>query len=179
MAEDENNDEQVAKHKVKVIFRVNEHTAALIYLSEIYHIDIVLLVFLYEKYKEDVFYFFYLFSGQQVNHPKGTKLLKILQFSKRLVKEGLRDDLAKSEQERKVLERVRELYVHSKKMFEVEKEVEYASDEVEITAEVGNDSGVAAQQDQLYNSSSSSNGEDDLEDSSLDGGLEDVEGGGI
>lgn len=137
------------KNKVKVLFRVNGDTTALIYLSEIYHIDLVTLVFLYEKYKKDLFFFFYMFAGLQSNHPKASKLLKILQFSKQFVKSGMNEALVKSEQERRVVERAKEYYVHSKKMYELETEVEFESSEPEITAEVGGDSGVAPQTDRL------------------------------
>ena len=68
----------MAEYDVK--FQVDKTTISLIYLAEVYHLDLTTLLLLYDRLGEDVFYFFYLFSGKQVSFPRSNKLLKILKF---------------------------------------------------------------------------------------------------
>lgn len=97
----------------KIWFDVNEDTTTLIYLADVYKIDLAALLFLYEKYGKDTFFFFYLFSGKTVAFPKASKLQRIVVAAKVLRRSGVTINLLKTEQERKVLQKIRDLYVAS------------------------------------------------------------------
>lgn len=109
----------MAEYDVK--FQVDKTTISLIYLAEVYHLDLTTLLLLYDRLGEDVFYFFYLFSGKQVSFPRSNKLLKILKFGED-VRDGLRkgqplESVPVSEQERRVLDKIKELYSPDKRIF--------------------------------------------------------------
>ncbi len=108
-------------------FKVDKNSVALIYLSEIYHIDLTTLCLLYDKLGEDVFYFFYLFGGCQVGFPKSGKLFKILKFGQSYCQLKSRNQplekLATSQQEKKVLDKLNSLYDSQSRLFKMKIEV--------------------------------------------------------
>jgi hypothetical protein len=50
----------------------------MLWFAKKYKIDLRILLFLYEKYGKDLWFFFYLFAGMQVNFPSISKLLRII-----------------------------------------------------------------------------------------------------
>ena len=105
--------------KVCVRFVRSEDTVKLIYLSEIYKIDLFLLLLLYEKLGKDLFFFFYLFAGRQVTFPRSRKFLQICQSSKTLIEQMDKGIVPKIDQERKVLDRMDKLYSDKNECFEL------------------------------------------------------------
>lgn len=99
-------------------------SATLIYLSEVYHADLLTMVLLYEKFGRDLFMFFYMFAGHQVNFPRPTKLARILEVSAELASCVKRktDDLV-TEQEKVVLMRMKSLYNSEENTFVLNIEV--------------------------------------------------------
>lgn len=59
---------------------LNKHTIALYYISKTYSIDLKILLFLYEKYGADVFYFFYLFSGKKIAVFSESRMNNVFKF---------------------------------------------------------------------------------------------------
>lgn len=81
---------------------------SIVYLAEIYHIDLELLLLLYDRYREDLFYFFYMLAGHQVVIPRHAKLLHVMKFGDDVCKSlvnGQPPDL-KTRQEIQVMERL-------------------------------------------------------------------------
>lgn len=111
--------------KYDIRFDVSVDTVTLIYMGEVYHIDLTYLLFLYEKYGTDLFFFFYLFSGKQVSFPKATRFLKIMEFSQELMKHhpDILTFSPKTEQGKKVYQKLLELYDEKDNCFKVEMEV--------------------------------------------------------
>lgn len=93
----------------KVRFDLNQDTAALIYLASTYSMDLPSLLFLYEKYGRDTFYFFYLLAGKNFVFPKTSKLLRIIGAAKNM-KHTSREGNFKTEQERKVVRIIKDMY---------------------------------------------------------------------
>jgi len=106
---------------LKARFEVNKDTVALVYLAEIYRMDLMSLLLLYEKYDKDVFFFFYLLAGRQVTFTKVTKFQRILLSSLDLIdklEEGS-DEEPKTEQEKQVFARLKEYYNAEDQVFEI------------------------------------------------------------
>jgi len=56
----------------------NQDVVTMLWFAKKYKIDLRILLFLYEKYGKDLWFFFYLFAGMQVNFPSLSKLLRII-----------------------------------------------------------------------------------------------------
>jgi hypothetical protein len=56
----------------------NQDVVTMLWFAKKYKIDLRILLFLYEKYGKDLWFFFYLFAGMQVNFPSISKLLRII-----------------------------------------------------------------------------------------------------
>jgi len=65
--------------------KINRDIATLILLSLKYKIDLRILIYLYEKFREDVFFFFFLLAGQSVRFPTHRKLLRIVEAADEVV----------------------------------------------------------------------------------------------
>ena len=62
--------------KSKLVVPFNKTTCFLWYLAKTLKIEFAPLIFLYEKYGEDVLYFFYIMSGKKVYLPKEDRLVR-------------------------------------------------------------------------------------------------------
>lgn len=60
---------------------LSREVVLLLYISEIYKLDLEYLILLYDKIGEDLLFLFYLFSGKKLILPKKSKLLKIVKAS--------------------------------------------------------------------------------------------------
>lgn len=69
---------------IKATFPVNRDTVNLIYLASAMKLDPEVLLFLYEKYKEDVFYFIYLMAGRKITIPDLCGLVRCKDASERM-----------------------------------------------------------------------------------------------
>lgn len=58
---------------------VNRTTCVLFYFSRAFNLDFSYLYFLYKKFGEDVFYFFYMLSGKKISIPKEEKFIAMFQ----------------------------------------------------------------------------------------------------
>ena len=59
---------------------VDNQVLFLIYLSHTYRIDLEMLILLYNRIGEDIFFIFYLLAGKSLIMPKPTKMIKIRNF---------------------------------------------------------------------------------------------------
>jgi len=88
-----------------VIEDIDQDGVLLLWLAEKYRIDLRVLLFLFDQYGKDVWFFFYLFAGMVVKFPSIERLLKAVKdvqavlsgvkvdsavgkFAERVVKEG-------------------------------------------------------------------------------------------
>lgn len=85
----------------------NANVYALVCLAEIYGLDLLTLLLLYNKYGEDVFYIFFLLGGKKVALPRVNKLARIKDFSRQI--EADKNPEPKSQQESAALERIKKL----------------------------------------------------------------------
>lgn len=111
----------------KFRFDITPETTTLVYLSEVYHVDLVTLLLIYEKYGKDVFFFFYLFAGKQVNFPKASKLYRVIQSCRALTKKGVKVEIT-TQQEKQVLERLNKLLDKKDNCYLIEMEVSHDRD---------------------------------------------------
>jgi len=111
--------------KYDIRFDVSGDTVPLIYLGEVYRIDLPYLLFLYEKYGKDLFFFFYLFSGKQISFPKATRFIKIMEFSQDVMKHypDITSYVPKTEQGKRVFKKLLSLYSEEEKCFKLEMKI--------------------------------------------------------
>ena len=74
---------QETKKSIKYNYTVdvNSHVLFIIYISHVYRLDLEMLLLLYDKIGEDVFYIFFMFAGKSFIMPKHTKMIKIRNFA--------------------------------------------------------------------------------------------------
>lgn len=72
--------EQNKSIKYNYSVELNNHILFLIYLSHIYKLDLEMLLLLYDKIGDDVFFMFFMFAGKSLIMPKHTKMIKIRNF---------------------------------------------------------------------------------------------------
>lgn len=85
----------------------------LVYLSVLYKLDFTHLIFLYEKIGKDIFYIFYLFSGQKFNFPRSEKLNNLSEDCRRVlatVKRGEKNIKFSSKKEHRLYEFLQKIY---------------------------------------------------------------------
>ena len=75
------------KTEMTMTVDLNKDIALCVYLSIALNIDLLTLIFLYEKYNKDLFYFFYLFSGKKLTIPTPTRFHAMVKQSDTLLKE--------------------------------------------------------------------------------------------
>lgn len=76
-------EEETIKYKYSV--ETNKHILFLIYLSHVYRLNLEMLLLLYDKLGEDIFYMFFMFAGKSLIMPKHTKMIKIRNFVDRVM----------------------------------------------------------------------------------------------
>ena len=54
---------------------VNRETCTLFYFAKVLNIDLPYLYFMYKKYGNDIFYFFYMMMGKKISVPKEDRFL--------------------------------------------------------------------------------------------------------
>jgi hypothetical protein len=72
--------------------KVNRDVAVLLLLSLRYRIDFRILLYLYEKFREDVFFFFFLLAGREVRFPTHQKLLRLISSASDVISDQSSDD---------------------------------------------------------------------------------------
>lgn len=117
--------------KYRFEFEANRETILLVYLHEVYKLDLLTMVFLYEKFGPEIVHVFFLFAGHSLTVPRPSKLVRMMTFSRELSdalentleEDNLKDINYSSQQEGEVLSKVLELYNHKDQMISVEVEV--------------------------------------------------------
>jgi hypothetical protein len=71
-------EEKTDGHRSWAEVKINRDVAVLLLLSLRYKIDFRILLYLYEKFREDVFFFFFLLAGREIRFPTHQKLLKLI-----------------------------------------------------------------------------------------------------
>ena len=61
-----------------VIEGIDQDAVLLLWITEKYKIDLRILLFLYDKYGKDLWFFFYMFAGISVNFPSVERFLKMI-----------------------------------------------------------------------------------------------------
>ncbi len=69
-----------------IIEDANRDVLLLVTIAKIMKIDLRILLYLYDKYKEDVMFVFFMFSGMTVKFPSFKKLYKIIKSIDELLK---------------------------------------------------------------------------------------------
>jgi hypothetical protein len=112
-----NMDKQDSNIGVDFHFDTTPETTTLIYLSTIFGIELLPLLLLYDKYGNDIFYFFTIFSEKKLKIPTAKKLHKIIMTSKNMSnliqnKTIKQEKKAKepTKQEKVVMERLNQIY---------------------------------------------------------------------
>jgi hypothetical protein len=72
--------------------KVNRDVAVLLLLSLRYRIDFRILLYLYEKFREDVFFFFFLLAGREVRFPTHQKLLRLISSASDVISDPSSND---------------------------------------------------------------------------------------
>lgn len=89
----------------EIEFKIDTTVRSLVYISEAYRLDLLTLLLLYDRFGEDLFYFFYLFAGRKISIPKFAKLTKIQMFSHNFA--NINPDTLKSKQEKSAYSKIR------------------------------------------------------------------------
>lgn len=76
----------------KVLLKCKRDMLILAILCRVMKLDLRVLLFLYEKYKEDVYFWFFMLSGMMVKFPSLSRLLKVFQVVDDWLKEGSLDE---------------------------------------------------------------------------------------
>lgn len=76
----------------KVLLRCKRDILILAILCRMMKLDLRVLLFLYEKYKEDVYFWFFMLSGMMVKFPSLSRLLKVFQVVDDWLKDAVLDD---------------------------------------------------------------------------------------
>jgi len=91
----------------EIEFDVNATVRALVYLSEAYRLDLLTLLLLYDRYENDIFYFFFMLAGRKISIPKFSKLTRIQTFAERF--DRIDPVTLRSKQEQNAYRRIKEL----------------------------------------------------------------------
>lgn len=96
----------------EITFPLDKSTVSLIYLSEVYGIDLKVLLILYDKYGEDVFFFFFMFNKTRVEFPTPSKMQSIMNAATGFLEALHKGEipLFASKQEEKVFSFLKSLY---------------------------------------------------------------------
>lgn len=76
----------------KVLLKCKRDMLILAVLCRIMRLDLRVLLFLYEKYKEDIYFWFFMLSGMMVKFPSLSRLLKVFQVVDDWIKSGVLDE---------------------------------------------------------------------------------------
>lgn len=67
--------ERLEKINTVLSIPINRTTCILFYLSRVLNLDLSYLYFLYKKFGEDMFYFFFMLAGKKMSIPKEDRLV--------------------------------------------------------------------------------------------------------
>ena len=91
---------------------LNPQVFLLIFLAKVYRFDLETLLLLYDRLGDDIIYVFFLLAGRTIVIPKHTRMLKLIQFSKKACDAIFRgEELGQmTTQESEVMSFLKELY---------------------------------------------------------------------
>lgn len=113
----------VGKYTISV--PISEDSMFLFYLAGVCRLEFEQLLFLYEKYGKDVYYFFYMLGGSRIAMPDNTKLARMREKSKLVYKKLLGEDIPLvTKQQRKAFEAVKNVYSEERKQIVISKKGE-------------------------------------------------------
>jgi len=69
-----------------VIEEIDQDALLMLWLTERYKIDLRLLLFLYDKYGKDMWFFFYLFADMRIKFPSLRRLLTVIKEIQRVLR---------------------------------------------------------------------------------------------